>query len=159
MPSRSVKPAPSFESNASSNHRSAKDRSPNLSPDRLSIVVDIIRGWDGRLTWPALVDAVATRLGATYTRQALHNRAEIRAAYDAYRAIGQRPVAVSRQLSPVLRACVDRNHRLELANAELRKREAYLLEQFVRWAYNASSRGLTAEFLDQPLPRTARRPG
>ena len=158
MASRSSRPARSLDNNASGNRRNMINRSPNLSPDRLSIIVEIVRGWDGRLTWPALIDAVATRLGATYTRQALHNRAEIRAAYDAYRAIGQRHVAVSRELSPALRACVERNQRLELANAELRNREALLLEQFVRWAYNASTRGLTAEFLDQPLPRANRRP-
>lgn len=27
-----------------------------------------------------------------------------------------------------------------------------LLEQFVRWAYNAGTRGLTEDFLNQPLP-------
>lgn len=32
-----------------------------------------------------------------------------------------------------------------------------LLEQFHRWAYHASARGLTQEFLDQPLPPLNRR--
>lgn len=39
---------------------------------------------------------------------------------------------------------------------ELRNREALLLEQFVRWAYNAASRGLTEDFLNRPLPPTNR---
>jgi len=47
---------------------------------------------------------------------------------------------------------MDRAHRLQQENAELRRREMLLLEQFHRWAYHASSRGLTQDFLDQPLP-------
>ena len=33
---------------------------------------------------------------------------------------------------------------------------ALLMEQFVRWAYNASTRGLTEDFLNQALPPTNR---
>ena len=31
-----------------------------------------------------------------------------------------------------------------------------LLEKFARWSYNAATRGLDEEFLDQPLPRIDR---
>ena len=75
-------------------------RSPNLTSDRIDLVVDIIRGWDGRLTWPALIQAIAKRMRATYTRQALYNQERIRIAYETYRAssnasgISGRPVSV-----------------------------------------------------------------
>jgi hypothetical protein len=55
-----------------------------------------------------------------------------------------------------LNACLERTKRLQQEDAELRKREALLLEQFVRWAYNAASRGLTVEFLNRALPPTNR---
>jgi hypothetical protein len=60
-------------------------------------------------------------------------------------------------MSAALKAAMDRIYRLERENTELRKREMLLLEQFHRWAYHASSRGLTQEFLDQPLPPLNRR--
>lgn len=131
------------------------NRSPNLTPDRIDAVVEIIRGWDGRLTWPALIKAVAKKLYATYTRQALYKQERIRVAYEAYRETndgtpGARPVPAA------LKASMERVQRLEQENAELKKREALLLEQFVRWAYNAASRGLSEDFLNQALPPTNR---
>ena len=131
-------------------------RSPNLTLDRIDIIVDIIRGWDGRLTWLALIKVVANRMHATYTRQALYKHERIRVAFETFRANssdvgGRRPVPVA------LRASAERVRRLEQENAELREREALLLEQFVRWAYNAASRGLSEEFLNQGLPPTNRR--
>lgn len=131
-------------------------RSPNLTTDRIDFIIDIIRGWDGRLTWPALIQAVAKQLRATYTRQALYNHERIRVAYETYRASSNARGTDDRPVSAALKASMERVQRLTLENAELRKREALLLEQFVRWAYNAASRGLSEDFLNQPLPPTNR---
>jgi hypothetical protein len=49
-----------------------------------------------------------------------------------------------------------RNARLEAQNERLRRENSSLLEQFVRWAYNASTRGLDKDFLNQPLPSVHR---
>ncbi|MFM0003924.1 hypothetical protein SAMN05192544_103822 [Paraburkholderia hospita] len=130
-------------------------RSPNLTPDRVDIVIEIIRRWDGRLTWPALIKVVTKRLHATYTRQALYKHERIRIAYETYRA-RLSDARGGRPLPAALNACLERTKRLQQENAELRKREALLLEQFVRWAYNAASRGLTVEFLNRALPPTNR---
>lgn len=119
----------------------------------------MVRAWEGRLTWPMLIRAAEERLGCAYTRQALFKHNPIRVAYDVYRnaapasARGKR----SRPASAALQAAMDRVRRLQQENAELRKREMLLLEQFHRWAYQASSRGLTREFLDRPLPPLNRR--
>ncbi|NEX60091.1 hypothetical protein [Noviherbaspirillum galbum] len=130
-------------------------RSPNLTAQRIDKIIEIIHGWEGRLTWPALIKAVAAKMHATYTRQALFKQERIRVAYETYRA--SKPDAVGgRPVSAALKASMERIQRLELENAGLKKREALLLEQFVRWAYNASTRGLTEAFLNQALPPTNR---
>ncbi|WP_124671729.1 hypothetical protein [Burkholderia cepacia] len=127
-------------------------RSPNLTADRIDSIVGIIRSWEGRLTWPALIKAVATQMRSTYTRQALYNQERIRVAFGVYRASSNINGIDKRPVSAALRASMERVQRLELENAELRKREELLLEQFVRWAYNAATRGLSEEFLNRPLP-------
>lgn len=131
-------------------------RSPNLTPDRIDSIIEIIRTWDDRLTWPALVKAIAEKMRATYTRQALYNQERIRIAYETYRASSNASGVDRRPVPAALKASMERVQRLELENAELRKREALLLEQFVRWGYNAASRGLSEDFLNQPLPPTNR---
>lgn len=131
-------------------------RSPNLTPQRIESVIEVIRGWEGRLTWPALIKAVEKKMHCTYTRQALFNQELIRVAYETYRANNTATIGGGRPVSAALRAALDRVTRLELELAEVKTREHLLLDQFVRWAYNASTRGLSGAFLDQPLPPTNR---
>lgn len=130
-------------------------RSPNLTPEKIAAIVEIIRTWDGRLTWSGLVSEISKRTNATYTRQALYKHESIRIAYETYRETGS-DKAEGRPVSAALKASTERVKRLEMENAELRKREALLIEQFVRWAYNASMRGLTEDFLNQAMPPTNR---
>lgn len=130
-------------------------RSPNLTPEKISAIVEIIRTWDGRLTWPGLVGEIFKKTNATYTRQALYKHESIRIAYEAYRENGSE-TEQGRPVPAALKASTERVRRLEMENAELKKREALLMEQFVRWAYNASTRGLTEDFLNQGLPPTNR---
>ena len=51
---------------------------------------------------------------------------------------------------------MERMARLEAENQRLEAENQRLLEQFVTWAYNAHTRGITKEFLNQPLPRVNR---
>lgn len=130
-------------------------RSPNLTPQRIGTIIDIIHSWEGRLTWPALIKTVAGTMHSTYTRQALFKQERIRVAYDAYRA-SNTDSAGGRPVPAAIKASLERIKRLELENAELKMREALLMEQFVRWAYNASTRGLSENFLNMALPPTNR---
>jgi hypothetical protein len=130
-------------------------RSPNLTPEKIAVIVEIIRTWDGRLTWPGLVNEISRKMNATYTRQALYKHESIRVAYEVYRE-NSSDTDPGRPFSGALNASTERVKRLEMENAELKKREALLMEQFVRWAYNASTRGLTENFLNQALPPTNR---
>jgi hypothetical protein len=130
-------------------------RSPNLTPEKIAVIVEVIRSWDGRLTWPGLVKKVFERTNAIYTRQALYKHEPIRIAYETHQEKGSAADA-GRPAPAALQASTERVRRLEAENAELKKREALLMEQFVRWAYNASTRGITEDFLNQALPPTNR---
>lgn len=132
-------------------------RGKNLTDDAIEQIVRLLDGWEGRLTWEALIDALVTRLHYKYTRQALHKHERIRVAYALRKESlrGLKVVAVPRGPGPLTDAMV-RIARLEAENQRLESENQRLLEQFVVWAYNAHTRGLDKEFLSQPLPRVNR---
>lgn len=135
-------------------------RAKNLQDADVKAVVEILDGWSERLTWEAFIEAIEKRLLVRYTRQALHKHARIQAAFAhrkrALAAGGSKPrITVA---SPALQAALDRADRLAAENQRLKAENDRLLEQFVRWAYNASSRGLDEVFLSAPLPEVDRRP-
>ncbi len=131
-------------------------RSRNLTPSAIEQVVSILDGWAGKLTWDLLIVAVSRHLRSTYTRQALHKHERIRHAFTLRKqALMDSPVS-KKAATPELQAAADRIARLEGENQRLRMENDRLLEQFVRWAYNAFSRGLDEQFLSRPLPPTDR---
>ncbi len=121
-------------------------RAPPLTPERIAGIVALVSGWKGRLTWEALREAVARETGAKYSRQALNNYVEIKAAYNAYGA-KPTPAPEKKALSRTQQKIRD----LERKVAELEAVRDALLEKFARWAVNASTRNLDEAFLDQPL--------
>lgn len=128
-----------------------KRRAPQVTPECIKFIVELIHGWNGRLTWDALCEKAEPVVGARYTRQALNNYTEIKTAFSAYR--GDRyPLGKSGKVS----VHQQRIRSLELKVAELESVRDALLEKFVRWAVNASTRNLDAAFLDQPLRRINR---
>jgi len=103
------------------------------------------------LTWDSLCEAVERETGSRYTRQALNNYVEIKAAYAAYR---QQPTP--QKSEKTLSKTQQKILNLERKVAELEAVRDALLEKFARWAVNASTRNLDEDFLDQPLRRISR---
>ena len=138
-------------------------RAKNLNAAAVAEILGVLDGWRGRLTWLLLIEAVENRLGQHYTRQALHNHERIASAFRLRKSLAsalprQRP---SRLDSPRTRtldeeATFQRISRLEAENERLNSENHHLLEQFVRWAYNAHIRGIDKASLDRPLPRVNR---
>jgi hypothetical protein len=126
-------------------------RAPVLTQERVDGIVDIIRDWKERLTWEALCSEIARRTKARYTRQALHKHVPIRAAYEAYR---EKPAPAEGKQK--LTEAQQRIQALQRRVQELEAVRDTLLAKYARWAYNAHTRNLTEEFLDQPLPMAAR---
>ncbi|WP_256587826.1 hypothetical protein [Pseudomonas sp. Irchel 3E13] len=114
--------------------------------------MSILDGWSGKLTWELLIQSVARRLRVTYTRQALHKHERIRRAFSLRKKTLLVSAEQKKAINPESQATNERIARLEGENQRLQMENDRLLEQFVRWAYNAYSRGLDEQFLSRPLP-------
>lgn len=140
---------------------SKHERAKNLDDKAIADIVAVIDGWSGKLSWELLLEAVEKRLRQRYTRQALNNHTRIA---DAFRLRKKSLAAQAQQAgrrrlgdaSQELEAALQRIQVLEAENLRLVCENDRLLEQFVRWAHNAYTRGLDKDFLDQPLPTVQR---
>jgi len=133
-------------------------RARNLSDEDIARIVEILDGWTAPLRWELLIAEIERRLFVRYTRQALHKHARIKDAFSSRKrsltggaGTSKRPIQ-----QPELQVALDRIERLTAANQRLEDENRRLLEQFVRWAYNASMRNLDQDFLNQPLPTVDR---
>lgn len=130
------------------------NRAKNLSDSNIERIVEILDGWRGKLRWELLIDEIEKRLFTRYTRQTLHAHARIANAF-AHRKqelAGSTGNTLKRTELPELQLAFDRIERLTNECNRLKAENNLLLEQFVRWAYNAHLRGLDEQYLSQPLP-------
>ena len=129
-------------------------RSRNLDDAAISDIVGIFDGWKGPLSWKLLIEAIEELTRVRYTRQALNNHARIKLAFsvrrESLKATGI-PMRVN-TATPELAALRQVNARREAEIDRLKAENARLLEQFVRWSYNANNRGVGEEVLNRPLP-------
>jgi hypothetical protein len=129
-------------------------RAKNLEDADIVQIVEMLDGWSGKLSWDLLIDAIEKRRHMRYTRQALHKHERIGLAYS------MRKKTLSAQgdsdeitySSPELQIANQKLARITAENTRLKAENEHLLEQFVRWAYNAYTRNLDKEFLNRPLP-------
>lgn len=135
-----------------------KQRSRNLSPDDVELIVGLLDGWGSALTWKGLIESVERRLYFRYTRQALHAHQRIR---DAFGLCKERLARRDRKrgekhVSPEMRLLMERLARRDAEVERLKGENQRLMEQFVVWLYNAQIRGVGQAELDRPLPRVDR---
>lgn len=133
-------------------------RAKNLTSADIERIVAILDGWAGKLSWELLIAAISRHLKITYTRQALNSHQRIKAAFTLRKEKLSGVSAIERKKleSPELRVALDRLARVEGENQRLRMENDRLLEKFATWAYNGHTRGLTEDFLSQPLPQVNR---
>jgi hypothetical protein len=110
------------------------------------------------LSWNSLIEAIDERTRVRYTRQALNNHERIKLAFSVRREAlkatrGPTRVATA---TPEHAALLQINARRGAEIERLKAENARLLEQFVRWAYNANTRGVSEEVLNRPLPAVNR---
>ena len=130
-----------------------QQRARNLDDAGIKDIVEILDGWSEKLTWDLFIEAINFRTHNKYTRQALHKHERIKNAFEICKArLADGDVAIRNVRSPELQKALERIARTEAENKRLESENNQLLEQFVRWAYNAYTRGLDSEFLNQPLP-------
>lgn len=136
----------------------SRRRAKNLDDAAIKQIVEILDGWDGDLSWQALIEQIEARLHSKYTRQALHRHERIRLAFEATKKRLASSGNKQRDPNALVRVPAARVSRLEAENDRLQQENDRLLEQFVRWAYNAHTRGLDEAFLNRSLPQVDRRP-
>lgn len=141
----------------------SKTRAPNLDAEHIEAICRVLDGWEGKLTWELLIEAIQARQKAQYTRQALNQHARVKHAFqltkERLRGQPRSEQKGSHGLGAAeAQALLERYHRLEAENARLKAENDRLIQQFVVWAYNASNRGLDAHYLSQPLPPVHREP-
>lgn len=135
-----------------------RSRSKNLDDKDIQEIVEILDGWSGKLSWGLLIDAIEMRRFNRYTRQTLYKHERIRHCFE----LGKERLAdnsgspVRQGMSSELQAALGRISHLEAENGRLKSENNQLLEQFVRWSYNAHTRGLNEEVLSRPLPHVNR---
>ena len=139
--------------------RKAKRRGRNLSDEHIQLIVEILDGWTGPLTWKLLIDDITKRLHNTYTRQTLHKHDRISNAFRLTKAaLENQPTSSNkRPFSAEMRAALQHIKRLKAENTRLNQENDRLLDQFEVWAYNATNHGVTESILNTPLPKVTRR--
>jgi hypothetical protein len=133
-------------------------RSRNLDDAAISEIVGIVDGCTGPLSWNILIEAIDELTGVRYTRQALNNHERIKLAFAVRRETLKTTGVPTRidKASPEHAALLQVNARQEAQIDRLKAENARLLEQFVRWSYNANNRGVGEEVLNRPLPAVNR---
>ena len=122
-------------------------RAKNLDDAGIKQIVEILDGWS----------AIELRMHNRYTRQTLHKHERIYNAFELRKegiTEGDGEIRTVRSLE--LQKSLERIARLEVENKRLESENEKLLKQFARWAYNAHTRGLDSNFLNQTLPSVNR---
>lgn len=129
-------------------------RAKNIADADIAEIVSILDGWSGKLGWDLLIDAIEHRHGHRYSRQALDKHERIKQAFvQRKKALSGTDGEARKVSSPELQMALERIQRVTAENERLTKENTSLLEQFVRWAYNASLWNVGQDKLNQPLPR------
>ena len=123
----------------------------HLSPKDLDMIVGLIDGWEGKLAWEALCDAIEPLIGSRPTRQTLNSHEKIKSAFTHQKA-RLKSGFVSTKRPASLSIAEQRIRRLEAENHRLTRENERLLERFMRWQYNAHKFNVSADKLDAPLP-------
>ena len=129
-----------------------RKRAPNLNDSQIAVIVKIIDGWTGALTWQALIDRIEIERHARYTRQGLAKHERIQQAFTNY--TEREPKSSKRR--PEIELLRGRIARQEAEIKRLEAENQRLLEQFARWAYNAHQKGFDQDFLNRQLPNIDR---
>jgi len=132
---------------------STKSRARNLDDSAIEKIVQILDGWTGKLSWALFIVQIEKVTHNAYTRQALDKHGRIKDAFAGRKvALGGRDRKLFENKSPEMQLALQRIARLEAENERLKDENNTLLNQFIRWAYNAHSRGLDQTFLSTPIP-------
>lgn len=136
----------------SSGKSSAVNSAPRLSDKDIERAVTVLDGWSGKLTWDLYLSELESVLGHRYTKVAMLNRARIANAWNLAKIRTRSSVKEAKHGEVVLTKTIEQVSILKAKVERLEAENNQLLEQFLRWSYNAYRLGVTIDQLDANLP-------
>lgn len=135
-----------------------KDRAPDLTSDRIALVLEMLDGWKGKLTWELLLGAFEASTGDRYSRFTFAEYEEITTAFSLRKEVlrGTLPRSRGAPRDERVRAALAQAERAKAKAERLEVENQLLVEQFVTWAINAERKGVTLDMLNAPLPKPPR---
>jgi hypothetical protein len=135
-----------------------KRRAPDLTEERINLVVETLDEWKGKLSWELLLDAVEKLSGHRYSRFTFAEYPQIADAFSLRKDILRRtlPREKGEPSNERLRAALAQADRFKARAERLEMENQLLTEQFVTWALNAERKGVTLDMLNAPLPKPGR---
>lgn len=138
-----------------------KKRAPDLTEDSVVKIIELIDGWSGALTWDKLIEKTEEVLGYSYSRFTLYEYPSIANAFAIKKdSIRRSKEGSSRKPSTPrdekLAAALEQLERYKSKIERLEKENNLLIEQFVRWAYNAERKGISIKKLNEPMTKPLR---
>ena len=135
-----------------------KARAPDLTNERIAIVIETIDAWKGKLTWELLLEAVKTSTGCRYSRFTFAEYPQIANAFSFKKDIlrGTLPRERGEPRDERVRAALAQVDRYKAKLDRLESENRLLAEQFVTWAINAERKGISMDELSAPLPKPQR---
>ncbi len=125
-------------------------KSRHLTDKDIEVIIELLDGWDGSLTWEALCAACVKAIGFKPTRQTLHNFSRVAGAYRLAKEREKNDVK-DLKIPATLAVAAQRIERLTREVERLERENVALLEQFVVWQYNAYTHGISREKLNKGL--------
>lgn len=145
----------------------AQTQRRRITDGDIEIAVRLLDGWANKLTWDRFLAVLETEIGYRYTKMAMQKYPRVKDAFIRAKHRQREQVetalrkAGSKRNGPIphgdaaLARAFERIEEQQQRIARLEQENTDLLEQFLRWQYNANAAGVTRERLDQPLPSRA----
>lgn len=134
----------------------AKRRGRIIDEEITEVILHILDGWKGKLTWDALIAAVKASISAEYTRQALAGHKRIADAFVLRKSGLAKDSTKLPSGDARINGYVETISRLKAENQRLTAEVNNYREMFIRWTVNAQRKNLTSEFLNTPMLATER---
>lgn len=130
---------------------------PKLTDGNIEKAVLVLDGWAGKLIWDRYLAILEVEIGHKYTKAAMLRQPRIKAAWDLAKARARESAPATGHGNVALTLSASRIQQLEDRVERLQYENHQLLEQFVRWAHNATRHGLALKDLDRALPISVRK--
>jgi hypothetical protein len=135
---------------------------PHLTSEDIERAVSLLAGWAGELTWNDFSTILGSRLesGHVYSKVALSKHEKITTAFRNAKARLKKEAGDVGEESYGRSAVAVLRRKLDQTNAELKRANELnqeLIEQFIRWQFNAERFGVKRQQLNAPLVNPAKK--